>query len=719
MLSAFIVGCALSVATAEGPTPDDLAAYREAKAAAGRDADAQVALALWCEAHGMAAEKSRHLARAVLLDPSNAKARGLLGFVNHEGKWMRPEDVTRAVEESPERQALFKEYKGRRAQAADKADDQYRLARWCDERGLAQQATAHYHRVIELDPGRELAWKHLGFKKVDGRWVKPEIAAARKADREAQAKADKLWKPKLDHVRRLLSGRNPKARAEAMKKLAAIEDPRAVPMVLAVLARGDERLQLAAVEVLGRLEGPDASGALASMAVFSQVATVRTEAGRQLTQRDPREFARLLADLLRDEIKYKKNNVSGPGSQGELFVEGKDANVKRLYTPLQHPELAPGDRVGLDPSGRMVADRTVGRYVGPILNAGGIWNLALTQAGMTSGQAGFIASGLSPSRPDVAAGVLQKAGVSPELSRKVANRMTTSPLPIIPMAPFGLTTRPIYEDSLRIPVGLMEEEARVSASVAQQQLNQDVQQIESHNAAVRELNQRVATILKNVSGRDLGDDREKWMEWVYHVEGYGVPLKVASTPPTIVEAVPLNYQPQAVASVNPPAIAGYRIGPSCFAGGTPVRTLRGARPIEEVQPGDQVLTQDTTSGRLGYQPVVAVFHNPPNVTYRIDLGSESVYPTGIHRFWKAGRGWIMARDVKAGDRLRTIGGAVEVVAVTKDEVQPVFNLQLDGGDDFCVGELGVIAHDNSLINPVEHPFDGVPKLAELGASRTP
>ena len=71
----------------------------------------------------------------------------------------------------------------------------------------------------------------------------------------------------------------------------------------------------------------------------------------------------------------------------------------------------------------------------------------------------------------------------------------------------------------------------------------------------------------------------------------------------------------------------------------------------------------------------------------------------------------MAREVKPGDRLRTIGGTVEVVAVSKDRVQPVFNLKLDGGYDFCVGESGVITHDNSFVEPVEHPFDAVPALA--------
>ena len=38
------------------------------------------------------------------------------------------------------------------------------------------------------------------------------------------------------------------------------------------------------------------------------------------------------------------------------------------------------------------------------------------------------------------------------------------------------------------------------------------------------------------------------------------------------------------------------------------------------------------------------------------MGGETIVATGIHRFWKAGKGWTMARDLKAGDRLRMIGG---------------------------------------------------------------
>ncbi|APW59069.1 polymorphic toxin-type HINT domain-containing protein [Paludisphaera borealis] len=733
MVSVLVLSWALGVTGASEPeaakpSGPDLIAYESAKATAGRDADAHVALALWCEAHGMPAEKATHLARAVLIDPSHAKARGLLGYVKHEGKWLRPEEVSLAVEESPESQALFREYLGRRTQSRDKADDQYKLAQWCDEHGLAQQATAHYHRVIELDPGRDLAWKHLGFKKVSGQWVKPELLAAQKVEREAQAKSDKFWKPKLEHLKSILSGRDKAKKVEAEKTLAAIVDPRAVPMVWAVFAHGSERWQSVATGIFGRIDAPGASAALAMMAVFSPVANVRSEASQLLTRRDPREFARLLANLLRDEIKYKVKPVEGPGSQGELFVEGKYANVRRVYTPLQSPweMLMPGDLNGVDANGSAVVYRPLGTtYLGSLMsvdqrsqsNLGPVLDPYFQKLGLSPQQSQTLVHRMeTPISGGIAANASSSTSSASTSASSLAGGLTKNGSAAV----FPSNIRPVLEDFASIPFQQMIAEAQRSALVARRQLAQDVEQIDSHNAPIRDVNERVAAILTSVSGRDFGDDRDKWMEWVCDVEGYVFPLKIAaSAPPTIDEAVPLGYQPQTFPVAVVTRTVGFQVSHSCFAGGTLVRTLRGTRPIEEVMPGDQVLTADTSSGSLQYRPVVRAYRNPPNETYRLDLGKESIVATGIHRFWKAGHGWIMAREIKAGDRLRTIGGAAEVVAVTKDQVQPVFNLQLDGGDDFCVGELGVIAHDNSFVNPVERPFDGVPTLADLGSTHRP
>src|SRR4051812_23729259 len=64
------------VAPAPTPTAEDRKAYEAASQGAGRDAAAHVRLALWCEEHGLDAERLKHLAIAVITDPANTAARG-------------------------------------------------------------------------------------------------------------------------------------------------------------------------------------------------------------------------------------------------------------------------------------------------------------------------------------------------------------------------------------------------------------------------------------------------------------------------------------------------------------------------------------------------------------------------------------------------------------------------------------------------------------------
>src|ERR1700736_4826066 len=116
MLSAFIVGCGLLGAMPDdsGPSADDLKTYAEARAQAKRDPEAHVRLALWCEAHGMDAERVKHLGIAVLSDPNNLAARGLLGLVAFEGQWQSPEKVAEKVQSDADMAASLAEYNQKR-----------------------------------------------------------------------------------------------------------------------------------------------------------------------------------------------------------------------------------------------------------------------------------------------------------------------------------------------------------------------------------------------------------------------------------------------------------------------------------------------------------------------------------------------------------------------------------------------------------------------------
>ncbi len=119
MFSALLIGSTLLAAAPAQSTDhraaSDLAAYEAAKTGVGHDPDAHVRLALWCEAHGLRAERIKHLALAVLHDPSHAMARGLMGLVAYRGRWQRPDAVGERIKEDAELNTALAEYNARRA----------------------------------------------------------------------------------------------------------------------------------------------------------------------------------------------------------------------------------------------------------------------------------------------------------------------------------------------------------------------------------------------------------------------------------------------------------------------------------------------------------------------------------------------------------------------------------------------------------------------------
>jgi hypothetical protein len=404
------------------------------------------------------------------------------------------------------------------------------------------------------------------------------------AELRAREQADRHWTPLLERCRRRLGNRE--VRDEAERDLAGVTDPLAVPAVWEVFGRGDAPDQARAVQLLGQLDAPAASRALATLAVSGKSEEVRRSAAETLRRRDPREFAGLLIDLLHDPLKYQARPVEGPGKSGELIVEGEQYNVRL-------------------------------RYSAPAVQGG---------------------------------------------------------------------TR--YRDEKF-------EEALKAAYTAEWQRLGDVAAVEGYNASVRATNPAIVRVLRNATGQDVGADRTAWEVW--YVDQLGYRYTRPDSKPTYTAQVPPAYRP--------------RRYPSCFGAGTPVQTLTGPRPIESLRVGDRVLSQDIRTGALGYQPVVAVHHNPPAETLAIRLGGERIVSSTYHRFWRPGRGWVMARELAPGDPVRILGGVARVDSVEPDAVQPVYNLDVAQDRDFFVGGQGALVHDNSLPSPVPEPYDAAPDLA--------
>jgi hypothetical protein len=613
------------------------ATYESAQAKAGKNAAAHVQLALWCEAHGLTAERIKHLTEAVSLDSSNVLARGLLGLVTFQGKWAKPDQVEQGIRSNQKLQALSREYLDRRVRTPSRnVDAQLRLAAWCLENGLKEEAMVHYYAVTRLGPSRDIAWIRLGYKKHKDHWVKPDDLAAQKLESERQKRADSHWKPRLEKLRDAIESSVETRRLKAERELYQVTDPRAVPSIWKTFGNGNEKMRLLAVELLAQIEGPTASFWLTVLALDKSSAEVRKRAARALAHRDPRDVIGRLITLIHTPLKYEVKRGLVPGSTGVLMVEGERFDFQRQYRmPVYDTRLMPPVSVTVRPTA----------FDGPNSTA-------------TPAEAAAASS--------VASGLLRAA---------------------------------TYQAGTMLAEAMEETQSRINR--LNRTLDDDIRNIEEANAQINETNDAVLPILETLTGQKLGADPQPWQKWWADQLGFAVD---DSSPQ------PRSYGYETVqepdVQVQLPVVAvQVQLTHSCFGAGTLVETINGRQTIESIQAGDRVLSQDAATGELSFKSVLVTHRNGPAETFRIAFDDEMIIATGIHRFWKAGTGWTMARDLKPGDRLRKLAGIVSIKSIRPDAAQMVYNLTVAENRTFLVGSAGLLVHDFSFVQPVSEPFD--------------
>ncbi len=661
------------------PSPKDLlASYAAEREKTPRDADSQVRLALWCEHQGLLDQRAQHLARAILANPAHLTARALLGQVSDGGRWVKAADLTDRIAADSKRAEAIAAYNARRANTPLEASPQFMLAVWCEEHGLRDEAVAHFTTVVRLDPSHESAWRKLGCKKYQGRWLNQRQVAALEAEGKAQERAEKQLAPAIARMFIKIRGGTS---GMTFSDLDHFADPRAVPTIWNVLASKGELGQRAALRLLGQIDSVTASRALAQLAVTGATSEIRREAAENLRSRDRREYLPVLIQQVYKPLRYELR-PNPQNNSVELYVEGVAYDLQRNY---DYP------RVDGDPR----------RFFDPYFEAGGTRpGSLLTQALIQRTLAGNSAD---PRLVDALRGAVQKPNMSIE---DLQARAAVSNF-IPGAAPGGLvgagnqandaailnTTaeRALQARENQVAQNVQRFQAAVDAT--DERIRRDCAEIDSLNGEYHEQNKRVLPVLSELTGQDLGADPEAWTRWWTDEQGYAY----RSTPKPVVS--------EFVAAPQPLVSAG--ACSSCFAAGTPVHTIDGLRAIEEISIGDKVLALDPWKGTLQYEAVIGAWHNPPDQTYRLKIGDETVVATAIHRFWKPGKGWVMTRDLRPGDQLRTHNGVVAVHSIERAVVEPVYNLEVTASRSFFVGELGVLVHDYSLIENANRPFDSL------------
>ncbi len=708
-----------------------------------------VAKALEAEAAGDLAHREDLLREALGLDSQCPAAHWLLAHVYVHGEWITVEEAARRAR-ADERLA---EYRRLRETHAGTPAGELALARFCRDHDLPAEAKVHWLHVVQLQPNHEEALRSLGARWHGGRLRLPEEverADQRRAEaRQSRGERDrafkrweKHWTPRVQRWLRMARKSAPGLARRIDDDLRVVDKLGSTPTPMIALDRTmrklcdghDERevavyrdvsLKLVGVldatppssprpahQALGRPSGEDrssvsrallSSAGLADYAVSHPVDDVRKAAAEALGKRPMPTYVPLLLARL-----------ATPMEAAFSVVSYGDGHVS-LYHAFS--------REGLDADYYETTSQT--RYV--------------------QGTPSFDVPPASPDVPDWARDVDVNDTVTEyrdgelfyEHSLKdYVDRTMASDARYNAISEGIRQTRSM---ATRAAASAASEAARrralAGATVAQDQVRRA-------NLAIEQRNRRVFEALRRATGVDAGEKATDWWAWwrhwwhehyeldgahdapsteeighkpVYHAHYWS--NTYAQMPSTSGSGGPVR---QSLPASRPPSVVN-----SCFARGTKVWTVTGPAPIEEIRVGDRVLSQNTMTGELAYKPVLQTTIRRPSPMVKISMSPDPLETTRGHMVFTAGRGWVMAKDLRDGELLHTAGGAVRIDRVEQtgppgpwyEQVDEdpdaafgygsAYNLVVDGFHTFFVGTARVLVHDNTLFG---RPYAAVPGL---------
>ena len=169
----------------------------------------------------------------------------------------------------------------------------------------------------------------------------------------------------------------------------------------------------------------------------------------------------------------------------------------------------------------------------------------------------------------------------------------------------------------------------------------------------------------------------------------------------LIEAIKSKDPKEIVIATVRLAVSVFTLKSQCFTGDTLVSTEEGNRRIDEIKPGDKVLSYNTETGENELQEVKNVSVSKTDILVHIitDDGRD-IETTMFHPFYvknEDGTGeWKAASNLKAGDELLSEDGKKVKVSEVKVEKLAeeitVYNLELDEVHTYYVTG-GVLVHN--------------------------
>jgi hypothetical protein len=314
-----------------------------------------VQAALESEIGGPSALRKNHLVRALAIDPDFAPARWQAGFVRWRGQWHSPDEIA----ELASADKTLAEYRQLRDRMVDTADNHRVLAEWCRKHHLADETRAHWLKVLEFEPNDSGAYEALGLEWFDGHLLtRPQINQAKK-EAKARQQAIRRFSPALAKWRSAIVGGSAKQRDEALDGLRELTDEAAVPAIGMTLEpnvaskRGLE-FQLLLIEILGRMQHPEATSLLVRMSLLPDSMDLRSAAADQLKTRPMFAYVPQLIAAAPAKMKNRFEVLTrGDGQiicQEQIVLSGRDFDYTISHSALFAPIIADPAGLVLSPS---------------------------------------------------------------------------------------------------------------------------------------------------------------------------------------------------------------------------------------------------------------------------------------------------------------------------------------------------------------------------------
>ncbi len=629
-----------------GADPANTAATRNDSASIER-ASELVGQALQAEIAGDLLARSRLLLEATHFSAQYPPAQWRRGHISHsDGSWLT---VDEAIESARSDKQLA-QYETMRAQLPASVQGNWQAANWCAQKNMPQQCRAHLENILMLDHDNATARKALGHQLFGNDWLTHEDQFEMAAKAAFASKGFAKYQQVISDLVRKIRSFKGNALESAWEELQLIDDPLAIPVMESLVGQYEQEISVFVVNWLGKIDHPQAALSLARIAMYLDEQAIRIVAVENLKQKSLFDFVPDLLAAMSSPIVFQSMPVYLPNGALAGFRQAYAKEGMQNYQILKAEIVLRDIPVQMDQFSTMNLSETT--EVNKLID-------------------------YDPTQPYGQRRTWQRetttgASYSEQRLREISEQNYLN-------AYYASVLKAIAEQSVLAEIRGRNAKAEVE------------------NHTIGERNKSIAAIITEVSQQEFARvPQDVWQWWDRYNETnyqrskfqrYKYESQQAWVPRSYVRT---NYvgPDQAYASRD---VQIYKA--SCFVAGTKVNTLRGLVEIEQIMPGDMVLSLNVVSGELSFKPVICRTTRDPAKTVILKVDNDTIHATTSHLLWVSGKGWTKAGEIKPGDLLHAASEPAVVMSSTSGGVLPTHNLIVADNHTYFVESSQVLSHD--------------------------